>query len=387
MSEASRRLSSDDLPSRVELRWGDRLLEVRHLAVGQRWAVEDLRFEATRAGTRLLDSDEVVLAAGPGERVSRTVGSLHVTIEPPMAVQRVTGRAEVDVRFFKIVTMALLTFAAAVTAFVITPTGFGGEDLFGGPPVKLSVKLAPEQTVTRKRPEFDKKPEPTVTAKRSLLESSAPVDKAQKATKDQKKVSQLMASMFGGGLGRVLGNGANAGLDEALNNLKAPGGAASADGLGGMNARGIGAGGPPGGGLSIGGLGGPRPSGPGGFGLNPTKKQTFVPGDGPRQVIGNGLEKDVVMAVIRRHQNEIKYCYESRLSQRPSLAGKISVTWTIDGSGAIADAQVAESGVDDPMVEACMLERIRRWKFPEPRGGGVVVITFPWVFRAAGSED
>jgi outer membrane biosynthesis protein TonB len=63
------------------------------------------------------------------------------------------------------------------------------------------------------------------------------------------------------------------------------------------------------------------------------------------------------------------------------------VTWTIDASGSIADAVVAESGVDNANVEACMLERIRRWKFPEPKGGGVVVITFPWVFHAAGSED
>ncbi|MBS1150427.1 MAG: putative abductin-like protein [Myxococcaceae bacterium] len=34
-----------------------------------------------------------------------------------------------------------------------------------------------------------------------------------------------------------------------------------------------------------------------------------------------------------------------------------------------------------------MLARIRRWKFPEPQGGGVVSVTFPWIFKPAGSDD
>jgi TonB family protein len=140
--------------------------------------------------------------------------------------------------------------------------------------------------------------------------------------------------------------------------------------------------------LSIGAIGGPRPSGsPTGFGLNPGKKQTFFPGDGPKQILGEGLPRDVIMAVIRRHQSEIKFCYERELQQNAKLAGKIAVSFTIDGSGSISEAQVAESGVDNANVESCMLERIRRWKFPEPHGGGVVVVTFPWVFSAAGADE
>ncbi len=33
-----------------------------------------------------------------------------------------------------------------------------------------------------------------------------------------------------------------------------------------------------------------------------------------------------------------------------------------------------------------MLVHIRRWKFPEPQGGGIVTVTFPWIFKPAGSE-
>ncbi|MBL8918721.1 MAG: TonB family protein [Myxococcaceae bacterium] len=391
MSEASPRPSPDALPAKVSIAWGSTLLDVRHLPPGARWDVNDLTVEATKEGTRVLAGDEVLLAAGAGETVKRSLGGLEVTIEPPLKPELVRSDAsDLDVRFFKITAITLLGFFAVVASFLLTPTeGMTEGDIFGGPPVKLTVAIAPEKTVPKKSPDFLKKPEPDPTARPTLLAPKAPVDRTQKAAVDRRKVNNLMASLFGGGFGRVLGTGSNNAIDSALNNLGPGTGAASTDGLAGMDARGSGTGGPPGGGLSIGGIGGPgRPNGsPTGFGLNPGRKQNFAPGDGPRQVIGNGLEKDVVMAVIRRHQSEIKFCYEKELQQNAKLAGKIAVTWTIDATGSIADAQVAESGVDSPNVEACMLERIRRWKFPEPKGGGVVVITFPWVFHAAGAEE
>lgn len=391
MSEASPRPSSDALPAKVSIAWGTTLLDVRHLTPGARWELDDLRVEATTEGTRVMAGDEVLLAAGVGERVSKSLGRLDVTIEPPLSIERVKNDgSDLDVRFFKITSICVMVFLAIVVSFTLTPTdGMVDGDIFGGPPVKLTVALPPEKTIIKKKPEFEKKPEPQQNAQPTLLQPKAPVDRAQKRTADQKKVNNLMASLFGGGFGRVLGTGSNNAIDSALNNLGNGTSASAADGLAGMDARGGGPGGPPGGGLSIGGIGGPgRPNGsPAGFGLNPNKKKTFSPGEGPREVIGNGLDKDVVMSVIRRHQSEIKFCYEKELQQNAKLAGKIAVTWTIDASGTISDAQVAESGIDNPNVEACMLERIRRWKFPEPKGGGVVVITFPWVFHAAGSEE
>lgn len=390
MPEASPRPSSDALPAKVSIAWGSTLLDVRHLPPGTHLELNDLRVEATAEGTRVMAGDEVLLAAGVGERVSKSLGGLDVTIEPPFAIDRVkSDGSELDVRFFKITAICLMVFFALVASFILTPTdGMVDGDIFGGPPVKLTVALPPEKTIIKKKPEFDKKPEPQQNAQPTLLQPKAPVDKTQKKAADQKKVNNLMASLFGGGFGRVLGTGSNNAIDSALNNLGNGPSANAGDGLAGMGARGTGPGGP-GGDLSIGSIGGPgRPNGsPTGFGLNPNKKKTFAPGDGPREVIGNGLDKDVVMSVIRRHQSEIKFCYEKELQQNAKLAGKIAITWTIDATGAISDAQVAESGVDNNNVEACMLERIRRWKFPEPKGGGVVVITFPWVFHAAGSEE
>ena len=38
----------------------------------------------------------------------------------------------------------------------------------------------------------------------------------------------------------------------------------------------------------------------------------------------------------------------------------------------------------DAAVADCVVERIKRWTFPKPVGGGVVDVTFPWIFKTAG---
>jgi TonB family protein len=63
--------------------------------------------------------------------------------------------------------------------------------------------------------------------------------------------------------------------------------------------------------------------------------------------------------------------------------GKVAVLFNIDGSGTVSDANVAESSLGSSPAEQCMLAKIKRWKFPEPVGGGMVTVTFPWVFKPA----
>jgi hypothetical protein len=33
-----------------------------------------------------------------------------------------------------------------------------------------------------------------------------------------------------------------------------------------------------------------------------------------------------------------------------------------------------------------MMARIQSWEFPKPKGGGMAVITYPWILRSAGGE-
>ena len=81
------------------------------------------------------------------------------------------------------------------------------------------------------------------------------------------------------------------------------------------------------------------------------------------------------------HQNEIKACYERALQKDPTLYGKVAVRWIIDPTGAVPRASLSASTLGNTETEACILRRVRRWRFPPPRGGGVVQVTYPWIFK------
>jgi TonB family protein len=194
----------------------------------------------------------------------------------------------------------------------------------------------------------------------------------------------ILQLLVGGG-GGALGGGNNNAIDDALSNLKGNGGAA-VDGLGGMGARDPGASiGPGGPGFGVGPLAAGNPNGlpVGGLGKKPFSVEICT----HCELAPPGYDRDLVLKVVRLHQNQIRFCYESELNRSPDLAGKVTVAWTIDGTGAVSIAQVAESGLKNESVENCILQRVRSWKFPEPQGGQEVAITFPWVFNVAGHDD
>lgn len=97
-----------------------------------------------------------------------------------------------------------------------------------------------------------------------------------------------------------------------------------------------------------------------------------------------GLDKDLIMQVIKANQSQIRFCYEVVLQEKRSLAGKVAVAWTIAPDGSVQSATVTEDTMGDPRVAECVVARVLRWTFPEPFGGGIVNVTFPWLFKPAG---
>jgi hypothetical protein len=191
----------------------------------------------------------------------------------------------------------------------------------------------------------------------------------------------------GGAGASVLGpGGLGSGINHALGGVKAHAGAGDAWGVAGLGTHGVGAGGG-GRALGIGGLGtrgGGR--GRGGYGdvdLDGRGKEEtqFIPG---KTVVVGGLSREVIDRIIQRHYNEIKYCYEKELSRDPSLHGKVTVLFVIDGAGGVADALVQQTTLSSEPVEGCIVSHVRRWAFPAPDGGGTVQVTYPYVFKSNG---
>lgn len=102
-----------------------------------------------------------------------------------------------------------------------------------------------------------------------------------------------------------------------------------------------------------------------------------VPGN---PVVTGSLDKEIIRRVIRRHRREVAYCYERELQKDKTLSGQVKVKFTISGNGSVIAAVVSESSLKNRTVESCVTDKIRRWAFPEPKGGGIVVVNYPFNF-------
>jgi len=100
--------------------------------------------------------------------------------------------------------------------------------------------------------------------------------------------------------------------------------------------------------------------------------------------VRGSLSREVIRRVIRRHINEVRFCYEQELAQRPDLAGRVTVSFIISATGAVQTASVANTTLNNARVEGCVAQAVRRWTFPAPDGGGAVLVNYPFVLDSQG---
>jgi len=95
---------------------------------------------------------------------------------------------------------------------------------------------------------------------------------------------------------------------------------------------------------------------------------------------GGVLDPAAVVRVIRGRMAGIKMCYERRLRHDPTLAGRVSIQFTITGAGTVTGAHATEDGLRDSAVASCVAQTIGRMRFPSPEDGAVS-FSFPFVFE------
>jgi hypothetical protein len=340
---------------------------------------------------------------GFGERIAFKVGTLTIV------AQYVKGEAElgkgsaVDWFFPRIFAISALLHAFFVIAAFVTPkfSSTLTDDLFKNQNRFAQMILkAPEKEKQRKKLDlsgakgakhkdeegkFGKKDKP----KKDALASKAGAPRVDPNKREKDRKIALNAGLLGmlgksGAVSNVFGpGGLGSGINNAMGGLQGTE-MGDAGGAGGLGTRGSGAGGG-GNSLGIGGLGTHgHGRGSGGYGNidlgGRGKGETrVVPG---KTIIQGALSKEEIGRVIRRNLARFKYCYEKQLNSNPNLAGKISVYFTIAPTGSVADASIRETSMNDTNVESCVEKVMRSLKFPQPRGGGVVVVTYPFVFQS-----
>jgi len=198
-----------------------------------------------------------------------------------------------------------------------------------------------------------------------------------------------------GGLSTVFGQGGLGGdLKGAIGNMYGPV-VGDSRGVGGLGLKGSGTGGG-GAGETIGigavgtkgrggGLGG-YGSGVGGLGAKRDRDVAIATGE--TKVLG-AIDPELIRKVIRDHADQVRYCYEQQLTLNPKLAGKIAIKWQINADGrasaTILDPSVPIDSDGLRTVGECIMSRIRTWEFPKPKGGGMAIVTYPWILRSSGS--
>ena len=97
---------------------------------------------------------------------------------------------------------------------------------------------------------------------------------------------------------------------------------------------------------------------------------------------GSGkLDRDVVKKYIRKQLAKIRWCYQKAFQKNPNLEGKLTVSFVISPTGSVMSSRVVRSTLNDKALEGCIENKILTWRFPAPKGGGVVKVNYPFVLR------
>lgn len=112
--------------------------------------------------------------------------------------------------------------------------------------------------------------------------------------------------------------------------------------------------------------------------------ESFVSLDIAAASVEDGLTKDEVGAIIHQHLSEIRYCYESAMIRAPDIEGKLLMSFVIGGNGSVKTSEVKSSTLPDPRLDDCVLRRLVTWRFPQPKGGVEVAVTYPFIFKTLG---
>lgn len=188
----------------------------------------------------------------------------------------------------------------------------------------------------------------------------------------------VLGSGSGTGLKGAGGGGGGTGAGVMFGSGKMDTGWGPGNG-GGFGSGAGGPGGPGSGGFGSGGTGGGTGGGNGsGNGSGNGPGEHGVQGAGGQGPVHGGLSAEQIRRVVFAHKGALQACYEIEAQKDPTLKGGVTVSWTIDASGAVTSAGLAGSTIHNPRVEGCVLRQVKNWHFPS--SDGVSQSTFPFSF-------
>lgn len=261
-------------------------------------------------------------------------------------------------------------------------------------PQKIEAPPPPETKATEQPGNEPKKaaPKEDEAPAEQPAEESGPKgkkDAAAAARAAEERRARVREQIAGKGLLAMIG-AANSGSDSAVANVFGSGSAIGGDlqsslegtagvgiaGGGEVTRRGTGGGG---GAADVGDL---SAGGGGAVGTGQKKKAAItarVSADAIADVDGT-IDKKGVQRALRARGKAFQLCYETALKQNSKLKGKLVVEFTIGDRGRVVEALVVNDGLGSSSVARCVLDTLKRVRFPPPEDGDVT-ITNTFVFQ------
>lgn len=88
-------------------------------------------------------------------------------------------------------------------------------------------------------------------------------------------------------------------------------------------------------------------------------------------VVERGVPMDLVENVVDARLWELEQCYDVRLSDDPALSGRLDLGWSLRDGHVDGRPYVIDASSSDPRLAACVIDRVRGWRFPSDATGDV----------------
>ena len=91
------------------------------------------------------------------------------------------------------------------------------------------------------------------------------------------------------------------------------------------------------------------------------------------------IDKRIIAKVVRQHVGELRSCYQNELMRNIHLKGEITLQWVIT-QGMVTEIHIKESTVNNQNLEQCVVDAMKHWRYPFPKGGNRTMVEFPFTF-------
>lgn len=125
-----------------------------------------------------------------------------------------------------------------------------------------------------------------------------------------------------------------------------------------------------------------------------------VESDGTRGMVGTGEQVETppelklkspdvedscdashIESIVEARSAALEHCYTRELNANPDLSGDVTMEWSVEPGGYVADVEASDSTLDHPQMEGCLERVVQRMGFDEPDGQSCDV-AYPMSFSA-----